>query len=107
MPLVISNTGPLLALVEIGQLELLRHLFEAIVIPPAVRAEILSEPALAAVQAALAVGWVSRPAPARPGGRARTAQRPRPRRKRSHCPGSGNRPGLAHSGRLGRPPPGR
>jgi len=63
MPLVISNTGPLLALVEIGQLELLRHLFEAIVIPPAVRAEILSEPALAAVQAALAAGWISEQPP--------------------------------------------
>ena len=63
MPRVISNTGPLLALVEIGQLELLRQLFGTIVIPPAVRAEILSEPAQDAVQAALASGWIAEQSP--------------------------------------------
>ena len=63
MPRVISNTGPLLALVEIGQLELLRQLFGAIVIPPAVRTEILSEPAQDAVQAALASGWIAEQSP--------------------------------------------
>jgi hypothetical protein len=45
MPPVISNTGPLIALADIGQLELLHRLFNTIIIPPAVRAEVLNEPA--------------------------------------------------------------
>jgi hypothetical protein len=58
MPPVISNTGPLIALADIGQLELLHHLFNNILIPPAVRAEVVNEPALAAVQTAIAQGWI-------------------------------------------------
>jgi predicted nucleic acid-binding protein len=60
---VISNTGPLIALADIGQLELLRQLYETIFIPPAVRAEVLNEPARAAVQAALTEGWLSEQRP--------------------------------------------
>jgi hypothetical protein len=58
MPPVISNTGPLIALADIGQLELLHHLFNNILIPPAVRAEVVNEPALAAVQTAIAQGCI-------------------------------------------------
>jgi len=58
MPPVISNTGPLIALADIGQLELLHHLFNNILIPPAVRAEVVNEPALAVVQTAIAQGWI-------------------------------------------------
>jgi predicted nucleic acid-binding protein len=63
MPAVISNTSPLIALAGIGQLELLRRLFDTVLIPPAVRAEVLNEPALAALQAAMAEGWISQQQP--------------------------------------------
>jgi predicted nucleic acid-binding protein len=63
MPPVISNTSPLIALATSGQLELLRRLFETVIIPPAVRAEVLSEAALAGVQAAIAQGWLSEQQP--------------------------------------------
>jgi len=56
---VISNTGPLIALANIGQLELLHRLFNTIIIPPAVRAEVLNEPALTAVQTAISKNWIS------------------------------------------------
>ena len=52
MPSVVSNTGPLIALAAIGQFSLLRKLFGAILIPPAVRAEILDESTVNAVTAA-------------------------------------------------------
>lgn len=42
---VIANTTPLIALAGIGQLELLHHLYEKILIPQAVMDEIESEPA--------------------------------------------------------------
>jgi predicted nucleic acid-binding protein len=41
VPRVVSNTGPLIALATIGHFDLLRQLFGEILIPPAVRAEIL------------------------------------------------------------------
>lgn len=63
MPLVIADASPPIALAEIGQLELLRLLFGAIVIPPAVHAEITSEPAHAGLQAAIAEGWITVQAP--------------------------------------------
>jgi uncharacterized protein len=53
---VISNTGPILALVRIGRLDLLRELFGNIVLPLAVRAEITDETSAAAVAAA---DWIS------------------------------------------------
>jgi uncharacterized protein len=40
MPEVVSNTGPIIALARIGQLDLLRELFGQVLIPPAVHAEI-------------------------------------------------------------------
>ena len=52
MPSVVSNTGPLIALATIGQLDLLLKLFGEILIPPAVRAEILDENTVNAVTAA-------------------------------------------------------
>jgi len=63
MPSVISNTGPLIALAGIGQLELLHRLFNTIVIPPAVHAEVLNEPAHAAVQTAISEGWITEQRP--------------------------------------------
>lgn len=55
MPSVVSNTGPLIALAAIGQLDLLRKLFGEILIPPAVRAEILDE---TTVNASSAANWI-------------------------------------------------
>lgn len=43
MPNVVSNTGPLIALANIGQFGLLQTLFQTVYIPPAVRAEIQDE----------------------------------------------------------------
>lgn len=40
MPKIISNTTPLISLLKIGQLELLREIYETIIIPEAVFAEI-------------------------------------------------------------------
>ncbi len=42
---VVSNTTPLIALADIGQLELLKMLYEEVYIPDAVMEEIESEPA--------------------------------------------------------------
>ena len=49
---VVSNTGPLIALAQIGQFNLLQALFEQVVIPPAVRAEIQDDVSRAALTAA-------------------------------------------------------
>lgn len=55
MPRVVSDTGPLIALAAIGRFELLRKLFGGILIPPAVRAEILD---VNTVNAVTAADWV-------------------------------------------------
>lgn len=47
---VVVNTTPLIALADVGQLELLHGLYEEIVIPAAVVNEIKSEPAKSAVE---------------------------------------------------------
>lgn len=60
---VVSNTGPLIALAQIGQFNLLQALFEQVIIPPAVRAEIQDDVSLAALTAA---GWLVVYAPADP-----------------------------------------
>jgi uncharacterized protein len=52
---VVSNTGPIIALANIGQLDLLRRLFNRIIIPPAVRDEVEDEISLAALQSA---SWI-------------------------------------------------
>ena len=49
---VVSNTGPLIALATIGQFDLLPRLFGEVLIPPAVRAEILDQNTMNAVTAA-------------------------------------------------------
>jgi uncharacterized protein len=54
----VSNTGPLIALAEIGQFPLLRALYGELIIPPAVRAEAQDPTVSAAIDAALAAGWV-------------------------------------------------
>jgi predicted nucleic acid-binding protein len=53
---VVSNTGPLIALAQIGQFDLLRRLFGKIIIPPAVRAEIQDETSVTALTAA---DWIT------------------------------------------------
>ena len=53
---VVSNTGPLIALAQIDQFDLLRRLFVKIIIPPAVRAEIQDEISVAALTAA---DWIT------------------------------------------------
>ncbi len=63
MPPVISNASPLIALATCGQLELLRRLFDTVIIPPAVRVEVLTEAALVEVQAAISQGWLSEQQP--------------------------------------------
>lgn len=52
MPEIVSNTGPLIALASINQFDLLKNLFGKILIPPAVRAEILDETTVRAVNKA-------------------------------------------------------
>ena len=49
---VIVNTTPLIALADIGQLDLLRNLYTEVMIPSAVNSEIISEPARTLVSAA-------------------------------------------------------
>lgn len=57
---IVSNTGPIIALAGIGQLDLLRSLFGAVIIPPAVAAEIKDEKSIRALRQA---EWISvRPA---------------------------------------------
>jgi predicted nucleic acid-binding protein len=53
---VVSNTGPLIALAQIDQFDLLRRLFGKIIIPLAVRAEIQDEISVAALTAA---DWIT------------------------------------------------
>lgn len=52
---VIVNTTPIIALADIGHLDLLQKLYTEIIIPEAVHAEILSEPARSQVSA---VDWI-------------------------------------------------
>lgn len=58
MSLIVSNTAPLIALADIGQLEVLRRLLGSVTIPPAVRAEVLNEPGVSAIQSAITEGWL-------------------------------------------------
>jgi hypothetical protein len=62
----VCNTGPLIALAEIGQFLLLRALYGEITIPPAVRAEARDPTVSAALDAALAAGWLKIIAPRDP-----------------------------------------
>jgi hypothetical protein len=58
MAIVVSNTAPLIALTDIGHLELLRRLFEVVTIPHAVRSEVVSEPGNSALKSAIDSGWI-------------------------------------------------
>ena len=49
---VVANTTPLIALADVGQLNLLHQLYGEILIPSAVQSEVLSEPAKTQVNAA-------------------------------------------------------
>lgn len=51
-PEVVSNTGPVIALAHLGQIDILRSVFDQILIPAAVRAEIRDETSLAALNKA-------------------------------------------------------
>ncbi len=53
---VVSNTTPLIALCSVGQLELLRKLYDEIIIPRAVLEEIKSEPARSQIRSC---DWIS------------------------------------------------
>jgi uncharacterized protein len=55
MPEVVSNTGPIIALASIGQLDLLRELFGQVLIPPAVHAEIKDDISVALLSTA---SWI-------------------------------------------------
>lgn len=52
---VVSNTGPLIALAAIGQLDLLSGLFDTILIPPAVQTEVRD---VMTVTALAAANWI-------------------------------------------------
>ena len=58
---VIADTGPLIALARIGQLDLLRRLYGGVVVPPAVHAELAidsSRPGAKVLAGVFAAGWV-------------------------------------------------
>lgn len=58
---VVSNTSPISNLATIGRLELLREQLGEIIIPPAVRAELLRHPLATAserIEAAITDGWI-------------------------------------------------
>ncbi len=56
---LVSDTGPLIALAQIEQLQLLRAIFEEVLIPPAVESEILAkkEPATELLRSAIGT-WI-------------------------------------------------
>ncbi|MBI4632000.1 MAG: DUF3368 domain-containing protein [Chloroflexi bacterium] len=56
MPNVVSNTGPILALANVEQFDLLRQLYSKVFIPPAVRAEVKDDISLAAITSA---NWIT------------------------------------------------
>ena len=58
---VIADTGPLIALARIGQLDLLRRLYGRVVVPPAVHTELAidsNRPGAKALAGVFAAGWV-------------------------------------------------
>ena len=59
---VVADTGPLIALARIGELDLLRRLYGRVVLPPAVKGELAigsDRPGARVLGAALAAGWIS------------------------------------------------
>ena len=59
MPKVVVNTTPLIALANVGKLELLRDLYGEILVPDAVLSEIKSEPAKSVVKSSSWIKTVS------------------------------------------------
>ena len=58
---VIADTGPLIALARIGQLDLLRRLYGRVVVPPAVHAELAidsNRPGAKVLAGEFAAGWI-------------------------------------------------
>ena len=58
---VIADTGPLIALARIGQLDLLRRLYGRVVVPPAVHTELAidsNRPGAKALAGVFVAGWV-------------------------------------------------
>ena len=58
---VIADTGPLIALARVGQLDLLRRLYGRVVVPPAVHTELAidsNRPGAKALAGVFAAGWV-------------------------------------------------
>ena len=58
---VIADTGPLIALARVGQLDLLRRLYGRVVVPPAVHTELAidsNRPGAKALAGLFAAGWV-------------------------------------------------
>lgn len=59
---VVADTGPLIALARVGQLDLLRRLYQRIVVPPAVHAEFPPDsgrPGAAVLCSAFDAGWIT------------------------------------------------
>ena len=59
---VVADTGPLIALARVGQLDLLRRLYQRIVVPPAVHAELALDserPGVAVLSSAFDAGWIN------------------------------------------------
>ena len=57
---VVADTGPLIALARVERLELLRWLFERVVVPPAVHAELVldsNRPGARVLSSAFDAGW--------------------------------------------------
>ena len=56
---IIANTTPLIALADIGHLDLLQKLYGEIIIPQAVLDEIKTEPARSIVKLAIKTEWIN------------------------------------------------
>ena len=59
---IVSDTGPLIALARVGQLDLLRRLYGQVIVPSAVHAELAlgsNRPGAKALAATLEAGWVA------------------------------------------------
>ena len=59
---VVADTGPLIALARVERLELLRRLFERVVVPPAVHAELVLDserPGARVLSSAFDGGWIA------------------------------------------------
>lgn len=66
--MIVADSGPLIALARVGQLDLLRKLFRRVLIPPAVATEWLAgrnRPGSKAIAQALKQGWLKKKQPTR------------------------------------------